>query len=186
MKQKLSLILLLLVAATPAFAQSQEFAVDPVHSFALFKIENRGVGHVAGMFRDISGTVAVDPAAGALASLDITVKTDSVFTNNEKRDDHLRSPDFFDAKQFPVIHFKSTAVQRKEDDLFTVTGDLTMHGVTKEVSFDAEYNGHNEQMNLVGGTAFLTLNRSDYGMDFLIPNIGDEVTLHLIIEAGQK
>jgi polyisoprenoid-binding protein YceI len=186
MKRLLALLILIPLVSPLVMAESQDFTVDPVHSFVLFTIENRGVGHVAGMFRDISGTVDVDPAAGELTGLDITVKADSVFTNNEKRDEHLRSPDFFDARQFPVIHFKSTSVQRQQDDFFTVTGDLTMHGVTKEVTFDAEYNGHNEKMNLVGGTASLTVDRSDYGMDFLLPNIGDEVTLHLIIEAGQK
>src|SRR5947199_2429672 len=124
--------LVALLGAVPA--RADDFTVDAMHSSVTFKISHLGLSWVHGRFDAFSGGFTLDADYSGKNSFAMTIKTESVDTNNQKRDDHLRSPDFFNAKQFPAITFKSTAVKPVQNG-YQVTGDFTLHGVTKPVTF---------------------------------------------------
>src|SRR5262249_16654068 len=119
-----------LSAATSIFA-ADNYAVDGIHSSISFKIQHMGISQVHGRFNKFDGSFAIDKADPAKSSFTLTIKADSVDTGNEGRDKHLRSPDFFDTKQYADITFKSTSVKAAKDG-YEVEGDLTMHGKTKK------------------------------------------------------
>src|SRR5262249_20677835 len=150
----------------------------PVHSCVYFKITHSGISSVFGRFDDYTGDFTIDPNDPAKCSFKLSIKTESIDTNNKQRDDHLRSPDFFNAKQFPAISFKSTSVKSSGSGL-QVTGDLTMHGVTKPVTFTltggktAEFP---KGVQRIGYSTELTLKRSDFDMTKFAEALGDEVT----------
>ncbi|MCK7482794.1 MAG: YceI family protein [Candidatus Moduliflexus flocculans] len=144
-----------------------------------------GAGHVWGRFTDFSGTLRLDAAAPAGSAVEVTVKSASVLTDNEKRDQHLRSPDFFNARQFPVITFKSSAVKPTGPDSAEVTGELTLKGVKRPVTARVTRTG--AQGDLVGLEATLSVKRSEFGMGFGVgQGLGDEVLLVISVEAKKK
>src|SRR5262249_41074029 len=138
-----------------------------------------------GRFNDYSGKFDIekDPAK---TSFFLSIKVDSVDTNNVKRDEHLRAPDYFNSKQFPNITFQSTKVKPVEGG-FDLTGDLTIHGVTKSVSFHLK--GCDKVVDFkgprVGGTTSLIIKRSDFGMTTALPALGDEVHIIIGVEAAK-
>jgi polyisoprenoid-binding protein YceI len=164
------------------------FKIDPVHSSVIFSVKHLGVTDFYGDFREISGTVAFDAADPAKSSVDITVPVEKIDTRNEKRDQHLKSPDFFNAKQFPTLTFKSTKVEGA-GDTYSVTGDLTIHGVTKPVTVQfrkgAETKGQQGETR-TGGEAKFTIKRSDYGMTFMNGPLGDDVNIILSLEGTKQ
>jgi polyisoprenoid-binding protein YceI len=180
-------VILLAVFSDAGKIRADEYTVDAAHSGINFKISHLGLSWVFGRFNDFSGSFVLDADASKNA-FSLNIKTDSVDTNNKKRDDHLRGPDFFNSAQFPSIAFKSTAVKAIENG-FQVTGDFTMHGVTKSIT-----------LNLVGGmirefpkkvqrtgfTTELVVNRSDYGMDKFKDAIGDQVHITVSFEGTKK
>jgi polyisoprenoid-binding protein YceI len=132
MKAMPSLLAALALAASPAFA-ADTYNVDKAHSNAQFTIRHL-MSKVTGKFNDVEGAVLIDRANPEASSVDFKIKTASINTGEAKRDEHLRSPDFFDATQFPEITFKSTKVKATGKDTYQVTGILTMHGASKEVT----------------------------------------------------
>lgn len=164
------------------------FDVDPVHSTIIFGIEHMEVSTFYGRFNGPTGEFHVSPGKPGASSFSLSVKTENVDTAAEGRDQHLKSGDFFDAKQFPEITFKSTAVTRSSKTSFAVTGDLTVHGVTRPVNVVIEYGGVKESRRGVksGFTATFTIKRSDFGMDFMIGPLGDDVTLMIGIEGIKR
>ena len=176
-------VLALLGPALPA--RAADYAVDPMHSGVNFKISHLGLAWVYGRFDEFSGSFTID---GAKASFALTIKTESVDTNNKKRDDHLRSPDFFNAKQFPVITFKSTSVKPITGG-YDVTGDFTLHGVTKSITFPLKGGRTAEFPKGVQRTGFsteLVIKRSEFGMDKMTNAIGDEVHVAISFEGTKK
>ena len=174
--------------AAPAARAADSYSFDPAHSSATFRIEHVGVSWVQGRFDDISGSCTVDDSDPAKSSFSLTIKTESVDTNQPQRDKHLRSPDFFDVKQFPTLSFKSTSV-KKADDGLEVTGDLTMHGVTKAVTFTLHGGKHADfpkGKDRVGFFTDLSLKRSDWGMGNMVGPVGDEVRIGISFEAGKE
>lgn len=168
------------IVATSAFAET--YKLDPAHSSALFRVKYKDVNYVFGMFLKNDATLQYDEAAPGDASIEWTINADSVFTNNKKRDDHLRSPDFFDAKQFPTVQFKSTKVEKVNDDSLRVTGDLTMHGVTKEVTTVVEITGKGKEddgKTRIGMFTSFNVKRSDFGIKTMPDVISDRV--HIIL-----
>jgi polyisoprenoid-binding protein YceI len=136
----------------------------------------------------VSGTIVYDEAAPEKSSVSITIDAASVDSNNPKRDEHLESPDFFSVKEFPTIEFRSKSVARKGDKL-EITGDLTLHGVTKSVTATAEVTGAGEvpqQGHKAGFEATLNVKRGDFGMTKYAPGLGDEVRIIVAIEAARK
>jgi polyisoprenoid-binding protein YceI len=162
-----------------------EFAIDPVHSSVYFKIAHLDIANVFGRFNQFSGTFTVDDDASKCA-FNMSIKTESVDTNNAGRDTHLKSPDFFNAKQFPAIEFKSTAVKAGKGG-YEVTGDLTMHGVTKSITFTLT-GGKKLELKGKTRTGFstdLVLKRADFGVGAAGPALGDDVHVAISFE-GQK
>jgi polyisoprenoid-binding protein YceI len=172
--------------ALPAFA-ADEYAYDGVHSSVGFKARFLDISWIQGRFNDVSGKFILDRDDPAKSSFTLSIKVDSVDTANAKRDEHLRQPDYFDSKQFPTIDFKSTKVKGVPGG-YEVTGDFTMHGVTKPVTF--MFLGGREITAMgkkrVGFAAELKLKRSDFTFDkTAIGNIGDEALI-VIDCAGQR
>jgi len=160
---------------------AEGYKVDPDHSSVTFKIEHSGISWIHGRFNDVAGEFSVDEANPPASSFALTMKTGSVDTANKKRDEHLASPDFFNAKQFPVLSFKSTSV-KKTDNGLEVTGDLTLHGETKPVTFllrggkTAEFPKGTKR---VGYTTHFKLKRSDFGMHTGMEFLGDDVYIEI-------
>jgi polyisoprenoid-binding protein YceI len=135
---RMTRIAALAVAIAPAlaFGQTATWNVDPSHSRAGFSVKHLVISDVKGEFSKMSGKVQLDDADLSKSSVEVTIETASVDTRDEKRDAHLKSADFFDAAKFPTITFKSTKVVAGKDGALTVTGDLTMRGVTKPVTLE--------------------------------------------------
>jgi len=172
----------LLTAATSAGAQQYQF--DGAHSSYYFRIGHVDVSLVYGRFNDVTG----DFNLGDDPSFNFTVKTASVDTGNQKRDEHLRSPDFFNARQFPEITFKSTNVS-ETDAGYDVTGELSLHGVTNTVTVPLRKVGEADfppGTPRVGFATEFTINRSDYGMTNMLDVVGDEVELMISFEGIEQ
>ncbi|GAC68356.1 YceI family protein [Gordonia soli] len=169
------------------------WTIDPVHSTVGFSVKHLVVSKVRGSFGAFTGTITVaeDGTPSVNAEIDVT----SITTNNEQRDGHIRSADFFDAEKFPTATFVSTSVQSKGDD-YELTGDFTLKGVTKPVTLALEFNGENPGMGqgpVAGFEASTVINRKDFGIDIDMPLetggavVGDKITITLEIEAlGQQ
>ncbi len=177
----LGLLAILAFGAAPT-AVAEPFDVDAVHSSVLFRIKHMNTSYAWGRFNDISGTVNLE---GPQAAIDIELTVDSIDTANQKRDEHLEGPDFFNAKQFPTIGFKSTKITKVDDTHYEVDGELTLHGVTKPIQVRVERTG--AALNLMGkkilGIASeFRIKRSDYGMKYLVGPIADDVLLFVSLE----
>jgi len=144
MKKSLSLLALSLLPLS-AVQAAETFEIDPVHSSISFKVRHLNVADFYGRFNEIKGTVSFDKDAPEKSSVTAEVAVESIDTHNDKRNQHLKSPDFFNAKQFPAISFKSTKVEKDGDD-FKVTGDFTLHGVTKSITVEFEKVGEGKGM----------------------------------------
>ncbi|HEY0370758.1 MAG TPA: YceI family protein [Thermoanaerobaculia bacterium] len=157
-------ILLASLVALPLLAQ-ETWTVDKSHSTANFKIRHF-TANVIGAFDDFDGTITMDRANPAKSSVEFTIQAASVDTKNEGRDKHLRSGDFFETDKFPTIAFKSTSVAANGKDAYAVTGDLTMHGVTKSVTLSVTFGGFlkTQRGEKAGFEIETTLNRKDYGI----------------------
>ncbi|MEW5796000.1 MAG: YceI family protein [Candidatus Zixiibacteriota bacterium] len=163
-KNVLMVVALVAVAAAPS--QAEQWKVDPVHSGVHFKVSHMVIAKVNGEFKEFDATLDFDGEDVSTASVQATAKTASISTDNERRDGHLKSPDFFDAEKYPEITFKSKKVIKGEGNKFQLVGDLTMRGVTKEVTFNCEFNGTVDfgQGIKAGFTATTTINRQDFGV----------------------
>lgn len=162
---------------------AEKYTLDEIHSSIHLKVQHKGAGYVFGRFDDFSGSIDLDRQAPENSSIQVTVQAASVNTGFDKRDQHLRSPDFLNAKQFPTIDFRSTAVERTGENSAEVTGELTLLGRTATVTAQATHTG--SQGDLVGFEARFTLKRSDWGMKFMVGPLGDEVELLILVE-GKK
>lgn len=173
------LLTILTFIATLSPLSAADYKVDPHHTSAVFRIEHFGIAHVWGRFNDVSGTFDLDK------NIDIEIKTASIDTNNQKRDDHLRSPDFFNAKQFPTLSFKSKSISKTSGDSYKVMGELSIHGQTKSITVEIKKSGEGKDPwgNFRQGfEANFTLKRSDFGMTFMADGIGDEVEVFFAVE----
>ena len=173
--------------AVAAPVRADEYGIDAVHSSVGFKIQHLGISWIQGRFNNMSGTFTLDKDP-AKSSFNLTIQADSIDTNNKNRDDHLRSPDFFNVKQIPAMSFKSTAV-RMVDGTIEVTGDFTLHGVTKPITFTLKGGRMAEFPKGVQRTGYsteLSIKRSEFGMDKLTDAIGDTVYLAISFEGVKK
>jgi polyisoprenoid-binding protein YceI len=189
----LSVILLLPVAWRSAAAQPAAYKADPVHSKIGFTIRHL-VSEVDGRFKDFDGTIKYDAQHPADSSVQFTVQAASIDTGNEGRDKDLKSPNFFDAAKYPTLTFTSTKVVPKGGDAFDVTGNLTVHGVTKPVTIPAKFRGEvKSPMGVRAGfESSFTIDRLDYGVTWnrAIEGggtiLGDEVNVSIRIEAVRQ
>ena len=166
----------------------QEYKIDGIHSAVIFKVAHLGVSYTWGRFDSIEGSLKFRDS-GEGASINVTVKADSINTGDAKRDGHLKSPDFFSTKEFPTITFVSKSWKKTGDGAYEVSGDLTLHGVTKLVTIPVTKVGEGKDPwggYRVGFEGVLKIKRTDYGMNKMVGPAGDEVTLHLGIEGMRK
>lgn len=165
---------------------SDAYKVDPVHSVVLFHVTHDTVGQFFGRFNEVAGTFLLDPDQPEQSSLQFTVRTSSVDTHNSRRDDHLRSPDFFNARQFPTATFTSTQVRRVSDREWEVTGDLNLHGVTRPVTVSiTDYHAAvspRTNKQAAGFKATFLVNRSDFGITTMPVVISEQVRVIAGIE----
>jgi len=172
--------------ALPAAAETQSWNIDGAHSSAQFSVRHMGISTVRGAFTKVSGTVQYDPGDLAKTVIDATIETASVDTRVEMRDNDLRSPHFFDASKYPTLTFKSKKVAEAGPGKLKVTGDLTIHGVTKEVTLDVEGPSapvKDPRGNLrVGASASTTINRKDFGVDGAAAVVSDDVPITIDME----
>ena len=190
MKRFLALVAVLSLALASR-AELVSYKIDSVHSSAGFTLRHL-VSKFSSSFTKVSGTVNFDAAAPEKSSVEATVEIASVSTANEKRDNHIKSPDFFDAAKFPSATFKSKSFKKTGENTFAVTGDLTIKDVTKEVVLNTELLATGPGMGgatLTGWEAKTTIKKSDFGLAgpaMLGKVLGDDVALTLSVEASHK
>ena len=182
-------LVVLLGLSNFAVAQTQTWYLDPAHSAAQFSVRHMGISTVRGTFTKVEGVV-VDSPDQSKASVNVTIDAGSVDSRVQRRDDDLRSDHFFDVAKYPTITFKSKRVEAAGPGKLKVTGDLTIHGVTKEAVLDVDGptppvkdprgNSHR------GASATTTVNRTDYGMTTMTGMIGDQVAIQLDVEMVDK
>jgi polyisoprenoid-binding protein YceI len=167
------------------------YGFDKAHTSIGFRVKHMGLVEVPGFFRDFTGTINYDPKDVTKSTVEFTAKVTSVDTGVAPRDTHLRSADFFEVEKYPDLTFKSTKIEKKDKGLI-LTGDLTMKGVTKSISFPFNIAGFikGERGTRMGATAETVVNRKDFGVNYdnKLPNgtsaVADNITVVLNIEAN--
>jgi polyisoprenoid-binding protein YceI len=177
----------LLGASLTAQAAPVTYKLDPTHTMVLFSWNHFGFSNPTANLGIGEGTLVYDEAKPANSSVQVTLPLANLDTHVSALDEHLKKPDFFDAAKYPVVTFKSTRVEPLGGNKFKVTGDLTVHGVTKPVVLDATLNKAGMQPMLkvpaIGFDATATIKRSDFGVGAYVPNVSDEVQIHITTEA---
>lgn len=174
---------LVCAVATTAVA-AEEYKMDGSHTAIVFRIKHLGMSYTYGRFNGVSGQFVIDTQNGGASSFSLSIRTESIDTGFQKRDDHLRSPDFFNAKQFPEITFRSTSVE-SVDGGYRVAGNLSLHGATKSITIDLKKMGQGEDPwgnYRMGFAADLKIKRSDFGMTNMPEAVGDQVDLMISFE----
>lgn len=175
-----------LAAAAASANAPATFELDPVHSFIVFKIKHMGASTTWGRFNSPTGTLSWD---GENSTIEVTAKVADIDTANSDRDKHLRSGDFFGEKEFPNVTFKSKKWKKTGEGKYDVTGDLTLHGVTKEITAQASEGGTGKDMkgkDIMGLDFAFTVKRSEFGIKTYPGAIGEDVSVMVAIEAGKK
>ena len=194
MRRVFSVWVMTLVIGTVVCAGSQlgsaadEYAYDLVHSSVSFKARHLDISWIHGRFNEVEGKFSLDRENPSKSTFQLTIKADSIDTANKARDEHLRQPDYFDTKQFPTIEFKSTSTKAIEGG-YEVTGDFTMHGKTKQITFVMKGGKEHtfKDIKRVGFSTELSLKRSDFGFDKnAIGPIGDEALILIDCEGVRK
>lgn len=171
-----------------------KWKIDPDHSVAAFSIQHMMIAHVHGQFNKISGEINFDPDDIPGTSIKFDIDVNSIITGVEKRDDHLKSEDFFDQKKYPHINFISSGVEKTGFNMCKVKGDLTIHGITKPVVINTEFFGSVKSPfgeTSMGFTAKAGLNREDFGLKWNEPMenggfmVGKDVNMSINIEADK-
>lgn len=176
------------LANAAAVSAAETYEVDGVHSSVSFMISHADISMIHGRFNEFSGKFTIDTADPSKSTFAFSVKVDSVDTNNEKRDEHLRAPDYFNTKQYPTMDFESTKVKKVEGG-YDVTGDLTLHGVKKPITLTLK--GGEKVVEFpkgtprIGVTANTVIKRSEFDMKTALGALGDDIHIILGIEAAK-
>lgn len=191
MKKVTSIFALLIVALT-AVSQTT-WKADPYHSYLGFEVTHLGIAEVPGNFNKYDVTITSSKPDFSDAVLEMTAEISSINTRVEPRDNHLKSADFFDAEKYPTMTFKSNSIKKTGKNEYALTGDLTMHGITKQVTVEMEYKGTTKNPNAKGAPVAgieidAKIKRSDFGIGngFPAPMISDIVEIEAYGEFGQK
>jgi len=181
-------IIAIVLSTTPVLAEVAthgDYKIDPAHSTIQFTVSHLGTSHLTGRFNVVAGNIIVN--SDGASSTEVTIQANSVYTNHKKRDAHLRSPDFFNVKQYPVIRFISNSIEyNSRREPISIVGKLSMHGKTKTVRLKVKPVGAGKDPwggYRVGYDATTTIKRSDFGMNFMSGGIGDDINITLNIEA---
>jgi polyisoprenoid-binding protein YceI len=180
---------LLLCFGIPATA-ADTYSLDPAHSTVLFEVSHFGYAQVIGRFNEVSGQLQLDPENLAASSVNVEIKTASVDTGQAKRDEHLRSPDFFNAAEFPTMSFESTSVESTGDKTAKVTGNLTLLGKTAPATLEIVLNKHAPHpvpamkgVLVAGFSGTMSIDRINFGMKYGEGGIGSDVKIRIEAEA---
>jgi polyisoprenoid-binding protein YceI len=169
-------------------ATADDYKIDPGHSSAVFKVNHLGASNVYGMMPNVTGSITFNESDASKNTINISVDATTVSTFHNGRDKHLSGPDFFNAKQFPAITFKSTSWEKAGDGAYDITGAFTMLGVTKTITVKAEHIGFGKNRggkNLAGFESTFTIDRTDYGMNYGVAEkggLGKDVTITIAVE----
>lgn len=192
--KKIHLLLLAVIVSITVNAQTTKWDFDAVHSSVNFSIEHMVISEVAGQFKKFEGSVFSDKEDFTDAKINFVISVNSINTDNDMRDTHLKSADFFDAEKFPLISFKSTSFKKIKEKNYQLIGEFTMHGVTKTITLNVVYGGNvvDPYKNTKAGFKITgTLNRKDYGLTWskTIENgglmVGDEVNFTCRVELAK-
>jgi len=169
----------LVIFSVSAYA-AETYKLDPAHTSVVYRVKYSGVTFVYGRFNGPTGTFVYDDASPSKSSIEMQVDANNIDTAVEKRDNHLKSPDFFNAAEYPMVTFSSTSVKKIDSDTYQVTGNLTLLGKTRKLTVNAKQTGSGKDPwgNFRRGfeTSF-TIKRSDFGMNFMLGGVSDEVGL---------
>jgi polyisoprenoid-binding protein YceI len=170
----------------PGAALAENLKVDSAHSFLVFQIKHLDVSYTWGRINSPTGTVNIDDANLGGSSIVVNAKAQNIDTGIKQRDDHLKNPDFFDARQYPDLSFKSTTIKKAGDNAYEVAGELSMHGQSKPITVTLTRIGAGDKGGQFGYRAgyetSFTIKRSDFGMTGMVGPVGDEVKLHVSLE----
>lgn len=189
MSKFLPVLIALVGMSALAPAQSGTWQIDPMHSSAQFAVRHLGVSTVRGAFTKVSGSATYDPANPSKTTLTATIDANSVDTRVEMRDKDLRSPNFFDVQKYPTITFVSKQVKASGEGKLQIVGDLTIHGVTKEVTLDVD--GPTAPMKdpmgnqRIGASATTKVNRKDFGVNGAPSMVADDISITIDAELIQ-
>lgn len=174
-------------SSSPLQTQGITYRVDPVHSTVLFRVKHMNTAYVYGRFDKFTGTIVVNERDPAQSSVELEIDLNSVDTGNSQRDDHLRSPDFFNTRQYPRATFKSTRVRKINDTTVEVRGNLTLRGVTKPLTARVTFTGKGRNprgQEIIGFETTFTIKRSEFGVNYgLNGGLSDEVRMTVSVEA---
>ncbi len=177
---------LCLSLAQPAFAAPEQYEFDKAHTQVLFFVNHLGFSNSQGEFLDYDGGFTFDEENPENSSVEVTFNIDGLDMDDEKWDAHLKNPDFFNMEEYPTMTFKSTDVEVTGENTGNITGDLTILGVTKPVVLETVFNKADVHpysgKHVAGFSANSKINRSDFGMDYGLPGIGDEVIIRIEVE----
>ena len=187
---RLAILAAALAFAAPAFAATTAYEIDARHTQVFFTYSHFGLSNISGRFTDIGGTFDFDPVKPTDSRITATIPIASIDTGVEKLDAHMQAPDMFDAEKYPTATFTSTSVTGVADNRLKVAGDLTLHGVTRPVVLDVTVNyvGPHPMSKApaAGFDATTTIKRSDFGIDYMLPGVPDEVSIRITMEAKAK
>ena len=191
MKRRACSLLGFALFAVAAWAQGSEWQIDPAHTTVGFSVRHLGISNVHGRFTKVSGSATIDENDITKSTVNATVDIASINTGNDSRDNDLRSPNYFDAAQFPTMTFKSKSISKNGEGKLKVVGDLTTKGVTKEVTLDVDgpsapiKMGPNQRRGL---SATTSVNRKDFGVGAKAPAamVGEEIKIQIDAELTQK
>jgi polyisoprenoid-binding protein YceI len=183
-------VLTFAVLSLQAWAEPATYVIDPAHVTVGFRVSHIGFANVVGFFTEIEGSFVFDEATGALSDVRARVGTDSVFSNDDARDNHLRGRDFLNARRYPEMRFSVVSVERVAERQFEINGELELLGIKNPLMLSATLNKVGDYpigrgAYAVGVSATGTLSRSDYGMDYAVDNgwVGDDVEIFIELEA---
>ncbi len=173
--------------AQPAAAEIERYTLDKPHTQILFFADHLGFSHSMGKFTDYSGSIVFNREDPAGSSVEVSIPTASLEMNDDAWNQHMKGADFFNVEKFPTMTFKSTAIKVTGDNMADITGDLTLLGVTKPVTLHVKHNSSGKHAfsgkYISGFSATGTIKRSDFGMNYGLPAVGDEVELRIEVEA---
>ena len=171
-------------------ADATVWKIDDTHSMGLFRVQHSGAGMFWGRFDGVTGIITTSGIPTGTLALDVSIDTNSVSSANKDLDGHLRSPDFFSVKEFPTMTFISTSSKKLPNNMWEVSGNLTMHGVTKSITTNVEMTGQAESPRgkKIGFEAVFTIDRSEFGMSYGVEKnaIGNSVRITVALEAGSS
>jgi polyisoprenoid-binding protein YceI len=191
-----SAILIAMIVALPVLANADSWQIDPMHTSVEFTVRHMMISNIKGVFEKTSGTVTVEGSDPTSAKIDATIDASSIDTRVDRRDEDLKSPNFLDVAKYPTITFKSTKVEAAGEGKWKVTGNLTLHGVTKSVVLDVESSGAPIKdpfgNTRAGASATTKINRKDFGLTYNKTletggvMVGDDVAISIDVEAIKK